>query len=343
MEYMKEDGFRKQIKNGLTGGYLFFGEEDYLKAFALRSAREAICPDPSLAAFNEMKLDVTDFSPAALADALMPLPMLADNKLVILDGICPKDMKSSDLDGLCEALAMLPEYDYNVVILVVPSGGIEEGNLPRKPSAMLARLAEYLTPVRFEAVSPARLQAWVGKHFAHYGVEATPALCASLITYCGTSMRILASEIEKLCYYVLSHERHTVTEEDVRLVAIPQINTDAFALTNAVLDGKYDQALEALSVMKFRRVEPVMILAEVCRVVCELISVKSLLSEGKSLSEINAVLKMNEYKLKIYASSASAKPMAKLKRALSLCREADLAIKLSPQGYLAIEKLICAL
>ena len=343
MEWLREDGFRKLLKSGLSGGYLFFGEEDYLKAFSVRSARDVICADPSFALFNEMKLEALDYTPSALLDALMPMPMMSEQKLVILNGLCPGSMKPSELEELCEVLSALPEYDYNVLIMVVPAGGMDEGNLPKRPSATLQKLAEHLKPVRFEAVTPARLHAWVGKHFAHHGVQASPELCAYLVRYCGTSMYTLASEIDKLCFYVLQNGRSTVSEQDVLHVAIPHINNDAFALANALVDGKYDQALAALSVMKFRRVEPVIILSEVSRVLCDLLCVKALLSEGKSVPEIASVLKMNEYKLKLYVSSASAKSLAKLKRAVSLCRDADLAIKLSPQGYLAIENLICAL
>ena len=59
--------------------------------------------------------------------------------------------------------------------------------------------------------------------------------------------------------------------------------------------------------------------------------------------EIARLLKMNEYKVKLYMSKASLKPMARLRRAIELCSEADLSLKLSPLGFTAIEKLICSL
>lgn len=343
MEILKEESFRKQIKNGLAGGYLLYGDEDYLKAFSVDSARKAICPDPTFSFFNDMRIDVTDYTPSALLDALMPLPMMEEKKIVTLTGLRPSEMKTGELDDLCEALEALAEYDYNVLLMVVPAGGLDEGTLPRRPSSVLTRLSEFLIPVRYEAVSPARLVSWVGKHFVHNGVTVSEALCSYLVQYCGNSMYLLASEIDKLSYYVLSHGRNTVTEEDVRYVATPQMNTDAFALANAVLDGKHEQALEALSVMKYRRVEPIIVLSEVLRVVGDLLLIKALLEDGKTPSEISATLKMNEYKVKIYASSASGKSLRRIKRTLELCREADRSLKLSPQGYLPIETLICAL
>ena len=78
MDLLKEADFRKELKSNPRAGYLFFGDEDYLKAFAVKQARELICPDPSFAFFNEIRLDAMDFEAQKLIDALMPLPMMAD-------------------------------------------------------------------------------------------------------------------------------------------------------------------------------------------------------------------------------------------------------------------------
>ena len=181
MEILKEDGFRKRIKEGLSGGYLLFGEEDYLKAFSVKSAREAVCPERDFEIFNDIKIDALDYSAPTLLDALMPFPMMSDKKIVTVNGIYLDSMKASEIDDLCDALEALSEYDYNVLIVSVPAGGLDEGNIPKRPSALLTRLSKYLTPVRFEAVSPSRLVSWAGKHFAHNGVSASAEVCSFLI------------------------------------------------------------------------------------------------------------------------------------------------------------------
>ena len=342
MEIMKEDVFRKQLKKGLSGGYLFYGDEDYLKAHALRAAREAVCDDPAFGFFNDVRLDALDYSPSALMDALMPPPMMGEQKIVSVTGLSISSMRASEVDDLCEVLAALPDYDYNVLIVSVPAGEIEEGTA-KKPSSVLQKLSKHLTPVSFEPISGARLAAWVGKHFAAHGVVAAPDVCSYLIEYSGKSMYALSFETEKLSYYVLQNGRDTVTREDVKNVAIGAIDTDAFALANAVLDGRSADALAALSVMKFRRVDPIIILSEVSRVVCDLMAVKTLQEQGMPQGEIARSLKMNEYKTRIYANGAASKSRERLTRALTLCADADLALKLSPQGYMAIENWICGL
>ncbi len=343
MEIIREDVFRKQLKKGAEGGYLFFGEEDYLKSFALKTARETICPDPTFALFNDVRLDALDYSPAVLLDALMPPPMMSDKKLVTVSGLNLGAMKASDLDDLCEVLAVLPQYDYNILIFSIPAGQLEEGRLPKYPSPLFKRLSEYLTPVRFETVSGARLVSWVAKHFAHNGVSADPSVCAHLIETCGQSMFTLSSETEKLSYYALANGRSQVTTDDVDRVAVSELSVDSFALANAVSEGRYEDAMHALAALKFRREDPIMILSEVSRVIADLTAIQALREEGLPQGEIASLLKMNEYKVKLYLNGAGGRSMKRLRRAVELCSEADLALKQSPQGYIAIERLICAL
>ena len=96
--------------------------------------------------------------------------------------------------------------------------------------------------------------------------------------------------------------------------------------------------------MKFNRVDPVNIFAEISRTISELIAVKALLDDGKTAVEINSIMKAEPFKLKDYPISmriaaAPSKSIEKLRRALALCAEADRAVKLSG-GYAVLEQLL---
>ena len=345
MELIKESDFRKELKGTPRAGYLFFGEEDYLKSFAVRQARELLCPDPTFAFFNDMRLDAVDFTPQKLVDALMPLPMMADRKLVTLSGLNFHTMRADELDALCDAFSALSEYDYNVLIVSVAADCLDTGYLPKKPSTQLLQLAEHLTPVQFERCTTAKLSAWIAKHFAHNGVESSPTLCTLMSEYCGHSMFALANEIDKLSYYTLSHGKSVATEEDLRLVCTPAIEYDGFAFTNAIMEGRHDVALAILADYRFRRVEPLMILGDVTRVICEMISVRAMTDGGLSAHEIGATFKppIHEYKIGLYQKSLRNTSEKRLRRALEACTVADTALKLSPKGYAPLERLICSL
>ncbi|MBE6660047.1 MAG: DNA polymerase III subunit delta [Ruminococcaceae bacterium] len=343
LNILKDADFRREIKSTPATGYLLFGEEDYLKNLAVTYARETLLGDPSFACFNEIILDALDFHPEKLRSALMCLPMMAERKVILLRGLDINAMRASELDGLCEVLSELEEYDYNTVLLPVASGNLDEGYLPKRPSATLNKLCASLRPVRYERCTPAKLLGWCIRHFEHNGATATPDVCQTLIDCCGRNMMTLASEIDKISFYVLSHDRTAVTAADIHTVACRSAEYDAFAFAGALMDRDTARALDILADFKFRRVEPLFILAEVIRTGCDMLSVLLLTREGKTPAEVASILKLHEYKVSLYRKSAATVGETAVRRMIAACNEADRALKLSPQGYAALEQLIGSL
>ena len=342
---LKEADFRKALKTAPTGGYLFFGEEDYMKSAAIRMARETVNEaDPAMAAFNDVRLDGLDFTPAALLDAMTVPPMGAERKVITVTGLNLSTLRAADMDKLCEALSEIPDYPYNLVIISAAADTFDPGNLPKKPSEMLTNLGEYLTPVYFERKTPAKLAGWVQKHYHHNGVAADPKLCQFTIEYCGRNMFTLANEVDKVSFYVRAKGRDTLTEADIRTAAIPAMEYDAFAFTNAIMERRRADALEILADLKLRRVEPLYILSEVSRVVCDLLAIRTMADGGQTAVEIGSALKMHEYRVGLYMKQARKTDVILLQNAVTACQTADRALKRSASdGYGVIERLICSL
>lgn len=341
---IKEADFRRQIKAPCGGGYLFFGDEDYLKAYALKMAREAVCDDPSFAVFNDVRLDALDFTPDQLMSAFMPPPMMADYKIITVSGLYLNEWKQSDLEELCHVIEEgMEQYPFNLLILSIPAGGMDAGYLPKRPSALLTRLGTALTPVHFERTTPQKLASWIARHLEHNGVSADAAVCNAMTETCGHDMFTLAGETDKLSYYVLSHGRRTATVEDVRHVCCSVTEYDAFAFANAVMEGRQEEALHILSQLKFRRTEPIVIMGEITRVFCDLLAIKAMSADSAPAGQISSALKMHEYKVGLYQRAAAGQSWERLRNAIALCAETDAALKSSQQGYLPLERLICAL
>ena len=342
---LKEADFRKALKTNPTGGYLFFGEEDYMKSAALRMARQSVTEaDPAMAAFNDIRLDGLDFTPAALLDAMTVPPMGAERKVITVTGLNLSTLRAADMDKLCEALAEIPDYPYNLVIISAAADTFDPGNLPKKPSELLTNLGEYLTPVYFERNTPTKLAGWVQKHYLHGGVQADPKLCQFTIEYCGRNMFTLANEVDKVACYIRAHGRDTLTEADIRTAAIPAMEYDAFAFTNAIMERRRADALDILADLKLRRVEPLFILSEVSRVVCDLLAIRTMADGGQTALEIGSALKMHEYRVGLYLKQARKTDLSLLQNAVTAAEAADRALKRSAaDGYGVIERLICTL
>lgn len=341
MTVIKDADFRKEIKSSPKCCYLFYGEEDYMKSFALTVAAEAISPDPSLSFFNEIKFDALSYSPEALLDAMMPLPMMAERKLIIVSGLDFNAMKPYELEALCNTLSQLEDYDYNTVIISVASDRIDPGRNPKKPSATLKALGEHATLVNFEKNTPAKLAAWIGKHFEHNGVSASPDVCAFVIELCGRDMFILAGETDKLSFYAKQHGRDTVTREDVMNVATPAVEYDVFAFSNAIASRKKAEALSILRDFRMKKTDPILIMGELTNTLCNMASIAALGADGLTAAEISKIINLHEYAVSLMLRNRIRPEICE--KLLVRCREADLELKSSTDGYTVLEKLICTI
>ena len=340
--------FTKRIKENPDGNYLFYGEEDYLKSHAIKSLKDAMGIDEALEIFNFIQIDVLDYTPDKLIDVLSMPPMMAERKLVVLNGLNIKKMSSkaniTEYNEFLDALAHLDEFDYNNLVLTIPHGNITE-ELPKKsPTGALKDLSERLIPVKFEAPTPQKLALWALRHFEHHGIKATQADCAYLIDYCSKDMFTLSNEIEKLVLYARSQGRDHIVHNDIPLICSAEMEYGTFEFSNAILDGRKNDALSILSVMKFKQIEPLMIMGELSGIFSDLLKIKIMLLAGKNNQQIATETGINIHKVGIYVNSARRMELERLQRTVSLAREADLAMKYRfDSGYLHLEKLICSI
>ena len=112
---MTENEFRQELKK-LDGGYLFYGNEDYLKYSYSKEIKKLVL-DGTFDEFNHIVLYGEDFSPSSLMDAIATMPMMSDKKLVEVRGVDFKSLKKDEWDDLADALSHLKEYDHTVLIV----------------------------------------------------------------------------------------------------------------------------------------------------------------------------------------------------------------------------------
>ena len=110
------------------------------------------------------------------------------------------------------------------------------------------------------------------------------------------------------------------------------------------MERRRADALDILADLKLRRVEPLFILSEVSRVVCDLLAIRTMADGGQTPEEIAAGLKMHEYRVGLYLKQARRADLALLQAAVTAAEAADRALKRSAaDGYGVIERLICSL
>ena len=264
-------------------------------------------------------------------------PMMGDFKVVEWRHADFASMNDGELESLSQIAEEAGDYPYAVLVFTADAEGLELGTAKR-PSAFVKRFGSRINIVNFEKSTENQLYAWLKKHFDAHGVEVSLDTVKALVFRSGRSMDVLANEVEKLSAMVIARGRTQVTPEDVNEVASSTPECDTFALSNAILERNKQKAFLALEEMKLRRVDPMVIMAMIAKTFDDLAAVAFLLEEGRGADSINEVLKMNEYKLKIYLNAAKRYGASRLSEILAAFALADAGSKYGGvTGYTAVE------
>jgi len=336
--------FKLELKKGLSGGYLFYGPENYLALHFCREARKLIAPDGLDDDFSCRRIDASlcEDPIGELYDALSTLSGFGGRRLTEVTGLDIDRLKAADFERLTDCCSLADETA--LLILRAPPDLLDVGYLPKRPSQRYAALCEVLRPVAFEYETPARLTKWIGTHFAAKTVACEPETAQFIINRCGRDMSALACEIDKLSAYVLSQGRRKVTNEDVGYVGVVSRETGAFDFSNAICDGDTQKALILLSDMKARKEKPEIILATISKVICELLTVSVLAENGMNKPDIARQTKLHEFKVGLYLNRLRRLPKGYANTALERCLECDRQLKSTAlDSYSLIERLVCAL
>ncbi len=340
---MTEAEFKEELKNP-CGGYLFFGGEDYLKYTYSKEVRKSVL-DGTFDDFNHIIIYAEEYTPSALSSAIYTLPMMAEKKLVEIRGVDFNAMKKDDISALEDVLSTLEENSHTVLLIRADNEYFNPGRLPRSPSEIYKMLVKYVKPVAFEFPTPARLRAWIQRHFNKGSIEIEPTLCEYLVTVCGHDMWALSKEIDKLCAYATQNGISKIGEKEVDAVCCKTIEFDDFQLTNALLDRNKSLVFETLRRQKSAHEPPQAILASVIRLYSDMLLVSRLYKSGMGKSQVSQALNIHEFKVGKYLSALSGVSEKKIERAVELCKEADIKSKSSSNvtSYIAVERLVCAL
>lgn len=347
MPQLTESEYKAKQKLGAGGVYVFFGEEDYLIAHYRDKCRAPYLNDVA-ESFNYIKITYSSPDDAELiVTSAMSAPMMSalGRKLVEINVEDFDGLGADAQEALFDAFSEAAEYEENIVILPLFSGTFDYGTLPKRPSQMYKKLLSYdgINAVCFPESTPAQLRRWIEKHFERSALFFDYDTADRMLFISGKKMTVLAQEIEKVTAYAKSHGIEKVTAKEIDAVCSSADRYDAFELSNAILEGRREDALAALAAEKTRKSDPIMLLGSIMKVVSDMLSVKVLLKGGISARDIAQKLGMHEYKAKLYIRSAEKKELSSLEDAVSACAETDAKLKSTRLGFTALERLICML
>ena len=329
---MNHNEFFKTLREGqLFPVYLFSGEEEYVKASALKQLEAAVI-DPALREVN-----LTLLGPSAGAEEICAqcetVPCMGEKRLVIVeDSMFLTKSKSEEEERLLTYLES--PADFTVLVFCAAA--------PDKRRKLFKALQKYT--VDFAPLSSPELIRWIEKTFKSSGLSIERSDALFLTEYADSRPEALCSELEKLSCYVKEGQ---VKREDILAAVTPCKEYNIFKMTDAVTERDAQKALALLSGMLVQKEEPLYILGAVSRQYRQLLRFKLLQQEKAQKQEIIAALGIRDFVFARLQRTCEKLSEQKLKQAVDLCYEADEGLKTGKQlPAVALHRLIlrlCAL
>ena len=335
---MELNDFKAKIKGGSLGGvYVFAGEEDYLKRYYLGELRRACLTDESFAVFNHAVFDGKDIDFAAIGEAIKSPPMMSEYKLIEWHHVDFANMSDKEFGHLFDLCALTAEYPYAAVAFITTPEGTPATSKKKKASGQ-QRVQDETCYLLFNKSTDNQLFSWLKKHFEANGVSVSLDTLKSLLFHSGRSMDVLEKEVKKISYMVLARGENVATPAHVEEVASSTPECETFAFSNAIGEKNKVLAFEAIEEMKFRRVDPGVILAMMSRSFSELSSVSLLISEGGGQKDMEEKMGINKYRAQHLLASVKRYGKEQISEIMAELARMDAASKFGGiSGYTAIE------
>lgn len=340
---MDVNELKSRLRSGDMGGcYLLGGEEDYLKKYYLGQIRLAVLGEDQIDPFAHSVFDGPELDFGALEESVKSPPMMWDKKLIEWRYPNFDKMKDGELELLDRLLTLLGENPSVTLVFLVNEGDIDLGT-PKRESKLAKRLGQSVNLLRFDRSTDTQLLPWLKKHFDSRGVEVGRGELEALIFRSGHSMTALHGEVTKLCAYATVRSGRDgqpprITVADVENVASSIPESEAFALSNAILQRDKVAAYRALEEMKLRRVDPIVIMAMMSKTYNDIAMISMMIKEGLDQKDLAEATGMNAYRLKLYLGAAKSFDRGRGVRILEELSRTDVASKFGGiSGYTAVD------
>lgn len=291
------EALRAAIKAGVPANlYIFYGEERYLLQTMARQLKELLIPG-GFEEFNYHRLTGKGLTVQELAETAEAMPMMAEHTLITVTDMDIFKLDESQRTALIDLLGDFPPY-CTLVFLYEQVPYKRDGKMKK----LCAALNEYVQEVEFVQQERSDLLKWLKRRFAATGHDIDQTEADHLLFTCGSLMRGLIPEVEKIAAYA-RHERITVA--DIDAVAEPVLDARIFDMTNAVTARNYERAAAILADLLRMQTEPIAILAALGKELRRLYTARLALDGGKDRVWLKELWSMSsDYPAKLLLQAA---------------------------------------
>ena len=227
--------------------YFFWGEEDYLIEKELKALKKKVLGD-KFDALNFRVLDNPDF--LTFDETLRTSPMFFGDVLYVIK--CDKyflesknkirlDDKQNDI--LCESLSRIADRVNIVLLCLIPRGEKKKPDSRKKIYKTVAKVADVKEFPSYKVYEDYKIAPVLKNLAKEKDILIPNDVITLLIQYCGSSIRNLDAQLEKLKLYCYPQKQINV--DMVKEVCFA--GDDIFSLPDLILQKDYTKALEQIS------------------------------------------------------------------------------------------------
>ncbi len=339
MSILSEEQFKKNFASaGVPPVTLLFGNDGYLKKQAVEKIVKRTVDQDDV--FNYAAFD-GDCDLQEVYDALSQLPMLADQKCVVLCDYDFEHCAKSDFDKLC---ALFGEAcDTSVLVVWFDSIEIDPKKNTKFKKLVTAAEKNGGAVVQCDHRRAAELAKMLVDGAARRGCTMEPSAAKYLVETAGEDIHTLVNELDKLCHY---RPGGTITKTEVDLVCVKTVEASIYDLSKMIFARNPEGAMKMLDELYFMRIEPMVIFYTVSAVYTDLYRVYVCKSCGKPLSEAAQTFgyRGREFVLERAAQNLRRMDFSALSRSFDLLIDADKQLKsFGGNERIVLEQLIVRL
>jgi len=304
--------------------YLLYGKERYLVKQFKDKLQKALLGDGDL--MNLLVRSDKEINWQEVMDFANTLPFFGERRVIILEN---SPFFSTGNEAIVNYLKDVPEDAYFVFV---------EGDEVKKSKLLnLIYKTGYVCEMKNPSVKI--IYTWTKQILGDNGFKIEEDAFRLLINYAGTDLNILDKEFEKLMSYC--GERKTITCEDVEAITVKTINSKVYQITQAMTNKNQKLALSIYQDMLLEKIEPMIIMYNIQSTFNNILLIKMLKEEHKSMNEMPSIIGANPYALEKLSVFCKDYTKSELREILDSCAESEFRYKRGLlNGKLAVELLI---
>ena len=310
---------------------IYFGEDTFRTHEALDELRREVDTGAGLAG-TSTEIDGASAKPEELLNASQTMPLLGGQRLIIVRGLLGRfegkrgsrrkkardDEKAAsalgDWQHVIDSLPALPES----TLLVFVDGKLGGRN------PMLAEVRKVAEVQQFDELGKGELAGWIRERAELYGALLEPRATVAMAELIGGDLWTIDSELRKLATYAGDD---AVTEQDVRELVSQVREANAFALADAIVEGRAEAAIKLFQQRMADGDSPLRLLALIARQYRLLIQAKELQTQNVRPADIGKRLGLHSFVAQRVLQQTPPYSIEQLRDAYARLLEADLSIK----------------